>query len=131
MPIKLAAPFAMPSGLGFPARKDGLYLHSAPNVRHREHIGRPLLHLTLARKHVSQDALNFGFGEWEEARVDIPTVGAEAGYQIAAIALSEGAVCLEDHQEKLSMRKKHLRLQCSRPKQIQMPKGGQREYKLL
>jgi hypothetical protein len=50
----------LPSDFGFPAREDGLYLHSAPKARHREHIGRTLLHLTFARKQVSQEALNFG-----------------------------------------------------------------------
>lgn len=52
------------SDFGFPVREDGLYLHSAPKARHREHIGRSLLHLTLARKQVSQEALNFGLWEW-------------------------------------------------------------------
>lgn len=36
------------SDFGLPVREEGLYLHSAPKARHREHIGRSLLHLTLA-----------------------------------------------------------------------------------
>lgn len=48
------------SDFGLPVREDGLYLHSAPKARHREHIGRSLLHLTLATKQVSQEALNLG-----------------------------------------------------------------------
>jgi hypothetical protein len=60
------------SPFGLPAREEGLYLHSAPNARHREHIGRALLHLTLARKQVSQDALNFGlWGRFEEVLENI------------------------------------------------------------
>ena len=39
---------------GLPALEDGLYLQSVPQVRQREHIGRALLHLTLAKKHPSQ-----------------------------------------------------------------------------
>jgi hypothetical protein len=34
------------SDRGFPARDDGLYLQSVPQVRHLEHIGLVLLHLT-------------------------------------------------------------------------------------
>lgn len=44
--------------LGLPALDDGLYLQSVPQVRQREHMGLALLHLTLAKKHPSQDALN-------------------------------------------------------------------------
>tara|TARA_R110002060_G_scaffold62574_6_gene71944 strand:+ start:75 stop:278 length:204 start_codon:yes stop_codon:yes gene_type:complete len=47
--------------LGLPARDDGEYLQSAPQARHREQIGRALLHLTFARKHVSQDARNLEY----------------------------------------------------------------------
>lgn len=47
-----------PSDLGLPTRQEGLYIQSAPDTRHREHIGRALLHLTLARKQVSHEALN-------------------------------------------------------------------------
>jgi hypothetical protein len=43
---------------GFPALEDGLYLQSVPNARQREHIGRDLLHLTLAEKQPSQEALS-------------------------------------------------------------------------
>jgi hypothetical protein len=39
-----------------------------------------LLHLTFARKQVSQEALSFGLGEWlEEERENIPVVGNKAG----------------------------------------------------
>ena len=70
----------LPSDFGLPAREDGLYLHSAPKARHREHIGKALLHLTFARRQVSQDARNFGvWGVLEEARENIPIVGDEAG----------------------------------------------------
>jgi hypothetical protein len=48
------------TAFGFPARLDGLYPHSVPVVRHREQIGLSLLHLTLAKKHPSQEALNRG-----------------------------------------------------------------------
>ena len=61
------------SDFGLPARDDGLYLHSAPNARHLEHMGRALLHLTLARKQVSQEALNlgvWGFDEFAEYMVE-------------------------------------------------------------
>jgi hypothetical protein len=46
------------SVLGLPILNDGLYLQSAPHVRQREHIGLVLLHLTFAKKHPSQEALN-------------------------------------------------------------------------
>jgi len=46
------------SDFGLPARDDGLYLQSVPQVRHRKHIGRDLLHLTLARKQLSHEALS-------------------------------------------------------------------------
>jgi hypothetical protein len=54
---------------GFPAREDGLYLHSAPQARHREHTGMVLLHLTLARKQVSQEALSFTCRGFEGSRL--------------------------------------------------------------
>jgi hypothetical protein len=46
------------SDRGFPALDDGLYRQSAPQDRHRAHIGLALLHLTFAKKHPSQEALN-------------------------------------------------------------------------
>jgi hypothetical protein len=48
----------LPSDFGLPARDDGLYLQSDPYVRHREHSGRALLHLTFAKKQQSHDSLN-------------------------------------------------------------------------
>ena len=48
------------SALGFPARLEGEYRHSIPQVRQREQIGLALEHLTLARKHPSHDARRRG-----------------------------------------------------------------------
>jgi hypothetical protein len=48
------------SDLGFPARLDGEYRHSIPQVKHREQTGLALEHLTLAKKQPSQDARRRG-----------------------------------------------------------------------
>lgn len=69
-PVVSTSEFFRASLLGFPARDEGLYLQSNPQVRQREHIGRLLLHLTLARKQPSQEALNLVCRGSEESRFE-------------------------------------------------------------
>ncbi len=57
------------SDLGFPALLDGEYRHSIPQARHREHIGRALEHLTLARKQPSQEARSRCWRGFDDAMV--------------------------------------------------------------
>lgn len=60
---------------GLPALEDGLYLHSVPQVRQREQIGRALLHLTFARKQPSQLARKRWIRGFAAAfEFDIPTL---------------------------------------------------------
>ena len=58
-----------PSDLGFPVRLDGEYRHSIPQVRHREHNGLALEHLTFARKQPSQEARRRGWRGFVEAMI--------------------------------------------------------------
>lgn len=53
--------FPLCSDLGLPALLEGEYRHSIPQARQREHIGRALEHLTLARKHPSHEARRRGW----------------------------------------------------------------------
>ncbi len=62
---------------GLPALEDGLYLQSVPQVRHREQIGRALLHLTLAKKHPSHEALSRWIRGFADALLDMLYAGNE------------------------------------------------------
>jgi len=59
------------SDLGLPALLEGEYRHSMPQERHLEHMGRALEHLTLARKHPSQDARRRGWRGFDELAIYI------------------------------------------------------------
>lgn len=64
--------FPLCSDLGLPARLEGEYRHSMPQAKQREHIGRALEHLTLAKKHPSHEARSRGWRAFVEEAMVMP-----------------------------------------------------------